>query len=364
MLNLSFLAHLALRASPSSLGALACGVALAALPACSVELGGTGPVATNDSAFPGTTGGGDPRPVPEDPSVGHPHSDAGSSFSDPPDADLPASHGDAGTLPSGCALDGRYAVKVSFDVTWFGTEFVIVPIVEEGAGVLSFAVLMELETTPQGLQAHFKTCAASVPEFVATITREHYQARFDTATWDSTTMPVFHGLFKTSCLEPGCAVTGDPIYALIGSQLPQPTAAWPTTPAAGQWPDHDSDGQPGVAAHMLGASDGSYAYPPVDIFSVRRVRDLMLGMRVTLGLDGMLDSCDELHGSTPQGSIQTRAVGCQAVTRPFPCTASELSFLNDNLPVWTVGKGQFQAKRVAPEADCKDVRRLFPTSAR
>jgi hypothetical protein len=300
-------------------------------------------------------------PPVRDSSLPLPGTDAGQEVHG--DAELPMPSVDGGAQPAGCVLDGRYAVKVTFEVTWVGTEFVIVPIVEEGAGELSFAVLMELQTTPLGLEAHFKTCAASVPEFVAQISRERYQARIDNAAWDSASMPVFHNVLKASCLEPGCTLKGDPLVALIGAQLPQPTAAWPTRPADGQWPDHDGDGQPGVATSMLGANDGAYAYPPVDIFLVRRVRDLMLGMRVTLGIDGVLDSCDELHGAAPQGSIQTRAVGCQSVTRPTACTTSELSFLNDNLPVWTVGKGQFQAKRVAAKAECKDVRRVFQAGA-
>jgi hypothetical protein len=110
---------------------------------------------------------------------------------------------------------------------------------------------------------------------------------------------------------------------------------------------------------MLGPKEGDYAYPPLNLLSTRRVHDLMLGLRMTLGLDGALDSCDVFSGKTREGSIQTRAVGCHALSQPPACSASELRFLNDNLPVWTVNTGAFQAKRVEPQADCAAVRALF-----
>jgi hypothetical protein len=331
--------------------------------ACSVELAGTGPVLIVDAGVvpsgPGPGGGIGPQG--EDAHQAGGGSDASVDMPPDRDADVPSYPSDADANAPGCALDGRYAVRVAFDVSWVGTEFFsVVPIVMNGDGELSFVVLMELQTkSPGQLDARFRTCAAVVPEFVATISGEHYQARFDSAVWDAPTMPVFTSTLKTSCLEAGCTLKGDPTYALIGSALSPASATWPATAAAGSWPDHDGDGNPGVAAYMLGPSDGQYAYPPVDIFSSRRARDLMLGLRVVLGIDGVLDSCDEAHGATPQGSIHSRAVGCESGTRPTRCTASELSFLNDNLPAWTVRKGQFHSKRVSAEADCKEARRVF-----
>ncbi|HEX6241683.1 MAG TPA: hypothetical protein VFZ61_12335, partial [Polyangiales bacterium] len=259
----------------------------------------------------------------------------------------------------GCLLDGRFALKVMLDVTWVGTEFLnVIPVINEGQGELSFVVLVEMHETPAGVDSHFRACSVSVPEFTSSL-GERYQARFKDSIWDSPFMPVFSGVMQLSCHDPGCRIGGDPLVALIGAALPSPNTAWPSNPAGGTWPDHDGDGEPGIAGYMLGPEDGNYAYPPVDLIFGRRVRDLMLGLRAVVGVQGSLDSCNELHGETPGSTIQTRAMGCLTATRPPRCSASELTFLNDNLPVWTVRQGRFQAVRLEPGAECKDARQQF-----
>lgn len=329
-------------------------IALIALSAaCSVEVAGAGPAVSLVDANAEPTG-----PV--------------GSGKPPQDAELPALDGgaiqhDASYGPTldaqpavdpGCVLDGRYALHVSFDVSWVGSEFLnVIPVINPGQGELGFVVLVEMHETPAGLDARFRTCASAVPEFVSSL-NEHYLARIDNAVWDSPSMPVFSAVLENSCDLPGCSVSGEPLVALIGAALSAPDAPWPTDPAGGSWPDHDADGEPGVAAYMAGPDQGSYMYPPVDIFG-RRVRDLMLGLRVVVGMNGTLESCDELRGETPNSAIQTRAVNCQASTRPARCSASELSFLNDNLPVWTVRQGRFRALRLPPGAECKEARAMF-----
>ncbi|HKO93460.1 MAG TPA: hypothetical protein VJU61_20040, partial [Polyangiaceae bacterium] len=235
---------------------------------CAVELAGTGPqsVAVLDAGgVPGLTGTNVP-----------PFPDAGSAFdaSEPHDGASGQVIIDA-TLPHdrGCNLDGRFALRVAFDVNWVGTEFLnVIPVIKEGEGQLSFVVLMELQHGPTAIDARFRNCSVTVPEFVSSL-GEHYQARFDNAVWDSASMPVFKGQMQLACDKPGCRFSGDPLVALIGAALSSPDAAWPTSPSGATWPDHDGDGEPGVAAFMLGPTDGNYDYPPVDIFG-RRVRDL------------------------------------------------------------------------------------------
>lgn len=269
--------------------------------------------------------------------------------------------GDASTPPVvSCDLEGRFALRIAFDVTWVGTEFLsIVPVIESGQGALSFIVLMDLASSATGFDATFRTCSSSVPEFAAAISRERYQAHIEDAVWDRDTMPLFSGRFETSCLEPGCGVGGEPLNALVGAALPGLDAPWPSQPGQGEWPDHDGDGAPGIATRMLGPSDGPYAFPPLDLLSVRRLRELALGLRVVVGFDGELDGCDVMRGTTSQGSIETRAVGCTASSAPFACTPDELEFLNNNLPVWNAGNGRFEARRLPATAQCGEARRLF-----
>lgn len=296
--------------------------------------------------------------------------DAGavSSTGVPIDAALDASESDAGAVrPARCVLDGRYALRVAFDVTWVGTEFAsIVPIIDRGDGELSFTVLMELSTNGDTLSSQMRTCSSDVPEFVATLSRERYQAQFAEAVWDAPGMPTFAAPLRTECGKPGCALRGEVFHALIGAALPSPDAAWPREASAGSWPDHDGDGAEGIAVTMLGPERGqsSYAYPPLDLLSFRRVQSLGLGLRVSVGLDGVLESCDGFKGDTVDGRVETRAVNCRAQATSVQntssaCEANELRFLNENLPVWSVSEGRFEAKRLAADADCKAVRKAF-----
>lgn len=265
----------------------------------------------------------------------------------------------ANAEPPGCTLSGRYAARVVFEVSWVGTEFAsIVPIISDGKGALSFDVLMELNAHGDVLDGRVRTCASEVPEFVATISGERYQAHFSEATWDAMTMPTFAITLRSACRTPGCSITGEPLYALIGAELAAPDAPWPMDASQGSWPDHDGDGLPGIAVAMRGRADGPYAYPPLDLVSYHRVQDLSLGLRVIMGLDGVLEGCDALRGTTREGSVETRAVACRA-NGSSACEARELAFLNQNLPVWSVRQGSFQAKRVASDADCRVARAAF-----
>jgi hypothetical protein len=270
---------------------------------------------------------------------------------------------DAGRAP-GCTLEGTYALRVALDVNWVGTEFVgIVPIIDPGQGELSFTVLIKLSDSGQGLTSSSRTCGTDVPEFVASISRERYQATFRDAVWDAPTMPTFRAAVEADCSDPGCKVSFAPVTALIGAALSPSSAPWPERASDGEWPDHDGDGSPGIAVEMLSSqrSQGPYAYPPLDLLSLRRVPSLGLGLRVIFGLDGELTNCDELRGPTHDSSVETRAASCAAQPGNQSCTTAELTFLNENLPVWTVREGAFEAKRIAPDADCKTVRRTFPS---
>jgi hypothetical protein len=279
------------------------------------------------------------------------------------DAAADASEPDAGAAePARCTLDGRFALRVAFDVSWVGTEFAsIVPIIDQGQGELSFTVLMELTSNGDKLSSKLRTCSSEVPEFVATISRERYQAHFADAVWDAPGMPTFATSLRTECGAPGCALRGDVYHALIGSALASPDAPWPRDLDGGSWPDHDGDGVPGIAVTMLGSERGQspYDYPPLDLLSLRRVPSLGLGLRVSVGFDGELDGCDALKGKTVDGRVETRAVSCRALPAPDACQQYELQFLNENLPVWTVREGTFEAKRLAKSADCQAVRRAF-----
>lgn len=271
-----------------------------------------------------------------------------------------------GEAESGCDIDGRYAIRVAFDVKWNGTTYAgFVPIISPGNGELSFIVLADISRAAGKSQAVAQACAAQVPDFVSSLPQESYSAQFPEVMWNSSSMPRFQLVTHYACFEPGCGFKTDPIFAQLGSQLAAPSAVWPMRAAGGGWPDHDNDSKPGITLKMRGpdqtnAQGQAYAYPPVTPLLVRRVSELQLGLRIGVTLSGELDGCDALEGNAPMGSIDTRAIDCVAEGNPRACSDDELTFLDDNLPVWTVRGGSFRGIRVAQTADCAAARAAFP----
>jgi len=323
--------------------------AACALVSCSVEVPGSGAV--------GDVRGGSSLEQDGGFVPAQPPREAGSAPGLPALVDGGVAALDAGA--PGCPLSGRYAVMVEFDVAWVGTQFAgILPVISAGEGKLSFAVIGEFIETGNSVGFEFRNCQASVPEFISTLPQERYQVRFSDAVWDSPNMPNFRGQLAT-CREPGCALRSTPIHALIGSALSDPAADWPTSATAGKWPDHDGDGRPGVNAFMLGPSTGgNTAYPPLDLLAFRRVQKLDLGMRVSLTLNGRRESCDTIAGVIEDGAIDTRGLDCIATSRPMACQPSELQFLDDNLPAWTVRQGTFRGMKVEDSDGCARIREL------
>lgn len=316
---------------------------------CSVSLEGNGQTQENGSGE-----------LPERPGDGR--FDAGSEPS-LPDATVAT---DAAP-DSGCNVDGRYAIRIAFDVKWAGTSFAgIVPVISPGQGELSFIVLVDISRDSGKPLAVAQACGAKVPDFESSLS-ERYSARFREALWESSMMPRFELEPSYGCFEPGCEFATSPIFALLGAQLAAPSAVWPARAAGGGWPDHDNDGRPGITVNMAGAGEvdaqgRSYAHPPVAITALftRRVNQLMLGLRIGLTLRGELVGCDALAGDAPMGSIDTRAIECIADDFPMACNADELKFLDDNLPVWTVRGGSFRGVRVDKTASCAAARAAFP----
>jgi hypothetical protein len=270
----------------------------------------------------------------------------------------PAGDADAGEATA-CSLQGRFALRFELDVTWPATTLLsVLPVIEAGAGELSFVMLMETRRNAKGFDARLRMCSAAVPESVRSVSGERYQLRFDDDVWDSDAMPVFSSWFEASCREPGCQLRGGPLVALVGAALGAPDAPWPADLGTGDWPDHDDDGELGITGDFLGPDDGSYAYPPLNLLAVTRMRELQLGLRVRAAFDGTLASCNEFGGPLAQGGIETRALGCASESESL-CSSAELSALNENLPVWNAQQGRFEARLLPDDADCADARGAF-----
>ncbi len=272
---------------------------------------------------------------------------------------------DGGT-GSACNLTGTFGFLAELDVNWDGTSIAgFVPVIAPGAGKLTIFTLISIEQTGTELRSQVKACGSEIPTFASDSIGERYAARFRDAMWDKPMMPSWNLALRAECFDSGCSLASDTLHAQLGVDLDAPQAAWPTDRNAQglRFPDHDGDGRPGLTLDML--KDTVFTYPPVNLASWSRAKEIMLGVRVTTLFDGVIDDCDHFTGVGPATKVETRAATCTVdrVGAEVECTktdspfgTSEASFLDGNLPKWEVTAARWTGVRLADTATCVDAR--------
>jgi hypothetical protein len=278
------------------------------------------------------------------------------------DADADAADADAAVAPipmvpdatTGCALSGTRALRITAKVNWKGSALLdIVPLIVAGSGEVQVVVLLDVKGDGNEGQATIRACGAALPPFQSSV-REHYRVRFDEALWEAVATR-WKTSFSRSCAEPGCAVTASYVEAQLGVELPQ-HFNWPgprDALAKTYLRDDDGDGASGIPVVFDTSNDTgvSYENPPTSILAGERSKQANLGLRVTLSLDGKLESCQRYAGRTRSMTIDTRAHGC-VLESGEPCTGQQVSFVNDNLPVWEVQGASWQMVELPAGASC------------
>lgn len=285
---------------------------------------------------------------------------------------------DAGTGEA-CELSGLYALRFSTDLAWGGRSGGLWDLTDDGRGRLVVDMLVEIESvdpTTLELRATGQPCNAELPAFYSSTLCESYAPVFPVSMWESSSMPRFELTGRAQCLEPGCITTIDALTVLLGVELDNPEAPWPTaqqTPSlecpsgegADCFPDQDNDKKPGLSIQLQ--TDGTVPTatnmcragykrraPPLSnsiaaIFGgVRRADRLQLGVRVKFGTAFKLDEqCASATGSGITEFVNSRSPGClvQPGTANYPgqpaganvaCSESERQFVDTNLPIYSV----------------------------
>lgn len=285
---------------------------------------------------------------------------------------------DAGTGDT-CDLTGLYALRFSTDMTWGGRSGGLWDLTDDGRGRLSVDLLVAIESVdPTTLELHAteRPCNAELPPFFSSTLCETYEPVFPVSIWASSNMPTFEMTGRAQCLEPGCVTSLDALTVLLGVELENPEATWPTpqqTPSlecpSGEgpecFPDHDDDDKPGLSIELLTAGTvpsptntcrAGYKRraPPLSnsiaaIFDgVRRADRMQIGVRVKFGTAFTLDDkCESAMGSGIAEFVNSRSPGCmvepgsanyggQPAGANVACSASERQFVDTNLPIYTV----------------------------
>jgi hypothetical protein len=299
-----------------------------------------------------------------------------------PRADEPKSCGvapdpDAGTGDA-CDLTGLYALRFSADMAWGGRSGGLWDLTDDGRGRLWVDLLVAIESiddTTLELRATASTCNATLPPFYSSTLCESYAPVFPVSMWESSSMPSFEFTGRAQCLEPGCITSIDALTVLLGVELENPEAPWPTatqTPSlecpSGEgpecFPDQDEDDKPGLGLSLL--TEGTVPSPtnntcrsgyrrrgaPLSnsiaaIFDgVKRADRLQLGVRVKFGTAVTLgEKCETALGAGITEFVNSRSPGCmvepgtanyggQPAGPNVACNASERQFVDTNLPIY------------------------------
>jgi hypothetical protein len=276
-----------------------------------------------------------------------------------------------------CEAGGVFGVKAVVDVSWGGRSGGLVGLTDDGRAPIEIYLRVEAIALKANneLEGTIRPCGVVLPPFYSTTLCESYDPKFPPEMWDSPTMPSFPLIGSYQCLNPGCSVTLAAQTTLLGIELSNPEAPWPTpqqTPVlpcasgtgVGCFPDHDSDMLPGLSIELATGGTappgvgcgGQYSFTGAPLSAdiaaifggVRRSDHILLGVRTKLGGTGRLsEDCNAATGAGIAEFVQSRAYGCvvQPGTADFggqpaldgeSCTAAQAAFMDENLPIYRV----------------------------
>ena len=276
-----------------------------------------------------------------------------------------------------CSPLGVFGARLEVDVSWGGRSGGLWDLTDDGRAPIVIDLMLTLAEIDGGLEVKgtARSCGVQLPPFYSTTLCESYKPIFPNEMWESAKLPTFPITGRYQCTNPGCFVTVDAITTLLGIDLDNPEAPWPTPmetssltcPAGtGQacFPDHDGDDYSGLTIKMLTTGmapagigcSGKYTYegaplsanPFAIVDGVRRTDRLSLGIRAKLGGSAKISAdCNGGAGAAVAQYVQSRAMGCRVQEGTFNfgtppaganvlCSKSEYGFLDENLPIYTV----------------------------
>jgi hypothetical protein len=263
--------------------------------------------------------------------------------------------------------EGIYGIKTEVDVWW--QDDAVPPIVDPGRGTITVYLLAELsEVCPDGTggKGVIKGCGTVLPPFVSYAACDAFQIEFPDELWDKPTMPTFTTTGRTSGFNPGDTLTLDEASGLVGIDLMDPGATWPTPTqtatlacpggtGAACFPDDDGDGKPGITVRMgkigmtyraNGCGLGGtlpviYRGAPFDAINgvmddSVRAETLYIGVRTRLGGAGAIGAdCMSGVGDSTARSLDSRVFDC-ITTTDVACMPAQAQFIDESAPNYNI----------------------------
>jgi hypothetical protein len=277
-----------------------------------------------------------------------------------------------------CDSTGTFGIRSIVDVSWGGRSGGLVGLTDDGRAQIVIHLMATIESVDMNtneLHGTIKPCGVDLPPFYSTTLCESYKPVFPTTIWESDKLPTVALMGRLQCRNPGCIMTLDAQTVLLGIELQNPEAPWPTPEQTATlkcpsgmgvqcFLDHDGDMLPGLTINLLTKGTappgtgcgGTYNYmaaplssSPAAIFGgVRRADRVLLGTRTKLGGSGKIsDDCNTGLGSGIAQFVQSRSWGCFVQEGSFnvgenpagpneACNGAEAQFLDDNLPIYNI----------------------------
>jgi hypothetical protein len=275
-----------------------------------------------------------------------------------------------------CNPLGVFGIRSEIDVAWGGRDGGLAALTDDGRGKMVIHLKVTIASIDADNEVHgmIQPCGVELPPFYSTTLCESYRPEFPPAIWESSDLPTIDLSGRYMCRNPGCFLTLDAQTYLLGIDLPNPEAPWPTpgetatlTCANGTaeqcFPDHDKDGLPGLSVTLttlpgrpVQPCDGNYIERAAPLSAsigaifggVRRTDQILLGTRIKLGGAGQLsDDCNSGVGQGVAEFAQSRAWSCivQEGSANWPedpagpneaCDPNEAQFMDDNLPIYNL----------------------------
>jgi hypothetical protein len=293
-----------------------------------------------------TTGSSGANNTPE---AGSPTSEEGGSGSSSPD-------------PGPCEAKTTWteALHYMLDVTWPGTTAG-----EKGTGKIDIWSRVQFEATGKELEVGLHACGSVLPETKLTVAGkiatggEKVLIEVEGSVWDAPSIPITKASGKQSGFELGSSVEFSYV-SLLGVTLADPKATWPDSGDELTTVDLEEDGWPGYTATPR--NGGGYVLPPTAVGlagSAPSADKVYLVSRQAMTLKGKRTACDAHSGTATVAAFDNHVVGCH-IEGGDECKPAQSDFVDQNRMRYAVSSATYEAKVVADDATCAEVRAALP----
>jgi hypothetical protein len=295
---------------------------------------------------------------------------AGSSKGGSSDGTSGSGNTDAGTKATGGSGGGSAtceprdswteSVHYVLDVTWEGSAAS-----EDGSGKINIWSRVTFKPNGDKLDVGLHACGSVLPETKLTgagklaTGGDKVLIEVKEEVWDAESIPVTMASGTQSGFDVGSDVEFTYV-SLLGANMADPSSAWPASGADMMGVDLEGDGAKGYTATPR--NGGGFVLPPTELGflgAAPSADKVYLVSRQAMTLKGKRSACDAHSGTAMVASFDNHVLGCH-ISGGAECSAKQADFVDTNRMKYVAKSATYEAKVVADDASCADVRAALP----